>query len=59
MIRLRPRLRSVAQTLLVLVVVTFLTFAVFSLWPSDPAALAELVPAGDIGPGFRVHRHRV
>ena len=26
---------------------------------SDPAALAELVPAGDIGPGFRVHRHRV
>jgi len=38
--RLRPLLRSVAQTLLVLVVVTFLTFAVFSLWPSDPAALA-------------------
>jgi len=25
---------------------------------SDPAALAEMVPAGDIGPGFRVHRHR-
>ena len=25
---------------------------------ADPAALAELVPAGDIGPGFRVHRHR-
>ena len=40
MSRLRPLLRSVAQTLLVLVVVTFLTFAVFSLWPSDPAALA-------------------
>ena len=25
---------------------------------SEPAALAELIPAGDIGPGFRVHRHR-
>ena len=25
---------------------------------SDPASLAEMVPAGDIGPGFRVHRHR-
>ena len=25
---------------------------------SDPVSLAEMVPAGDIGPGFRVHRHR-
>ena len=25
---------------------------------SDPASLAEMIPAGDIGPGFRVHRHR-
>ena len=25
---------------------------------SDPDALVELIPAGDIGPGFRVHRHR-
>lgn len=25
---------------------------------SEPTMLAELIPAGDIGPGFRVHRHR-
>lgn len=38
--RLRFLAGRLAQTLVVLVAVAFLTFAVFSLWPSDPAALA-------------------
>lgn len=38
--RLRFLASRLAQTLLVLVLIAFITFAIFSLWPSDPAALA-------------------
>lgn len=38
--RLRFLASRTGQTLLVLVVIAFITFAVFSLWPSDPAAMA-------------------
>lgn len=38
--RLRFLASRLAQTALVLVVVAFVTFAVFSLWPADPASLA-------------------
>lgn len=38
--RLRFFACRLAQTILVLIVIAFITFAVFSLWPSDPASLA-------------------
>ena len=38
--RLRFLASRLVQTLLVLVLVAFVTFAIFSLWPSDPASLA-------------------
>lgn len=38
--RLRFLAARSAQTLLVLTVIAFITFAIFSLWPSDPATLA-------------------
>ncbi|WP_136191820.1 MULTISPECIES: ABC transporter permease [Actinomyces] len=38
--RLRFLASRTAQTLLVLVLIAFVTFAVFSLWPSDPATMA-------------------
>lgn len=38
--RLRFLAGRLAQTALVLVVIALVTFAIFSLWPSDPAALA-------------------
>lgn len=38
--RLRFFASRLAQTILVLIVIAFITFAVFSLWPSDPASLA-------------------
>lgn len=38
--RLRFLASRLAQTLLVLVLIAFITFAIFSMWPSDPAALA-------------------
>lgn len=38
--RLRFLASRLVQTLLVLVVIAFITFAIFSLWPSDPAGLA-------------------
>ncbi|WP_103063944.1 ABC transporter permease [Actinomyces qiguomingii] len=38
--RLRFLASRTAQTLLALVLIAFITFAVFSLWPSDPATMA-------------------
>lgn len=38
--RARFLVSRLGQTLLVLVVIAFITFAIFSLWPSNPAALA-------------------
>ena len=38
--RLRFLASRLVQTLLVLIIIAFITFAIFSLWPSDPAGLA-------------------
>lgn len=38
--RARFLISRLAQTALVLVLIAFITFAIFSLWPSNPAALA-------------------
>lgn len=38
--RLRFLAVQLLQTVLVLVIIAFITFAIFSLWPSDPASLA-------------------
>lgn len=55
--RLRFLASRLVQTLLVLIIIAFITFAIFSLWPSDPAGLACGKPCtpGQPPAGARVH----
>ena len=53
--RLRFLASRLVQTLLVLIIIAFITFAIFSLWPSDPAGLRQALHPGQPPAGARVH----